>query len=136
MKIVIILLLVLLLILFFVFKNKASEKFKSIKNTFENKEKIIRYFGGDYCPYSNIESNAYKVMKDFEEMYGDKVSVKYYWVGPDNQIMQEFGVEYVPSILNGQNEYIELSLPENTNTENLSNDDLKSLLLETIYNKL
>ena len=121
----------------------AKDKFKNLKiksnenqDKFENKEKIIQYFGGDYCPFSNTDSNAYKVIKDFEDAYGNKVTVKYYWVGKDDSVMRELNIEYVPTILNGNNEKIELSLPEDVDTNNLSNNQLKDLLLETIYNKL
>jgi hypothetical protein len=108
---------------------------KSIINKFNN-NKIIQYFGGDYCPFSNNTSNAYKVMKDFEEVYGNDVTVKYYWVGQDDDIMKKLDVMYVPTILNGNNDVIELILPEKTDVKNLSNDELKDILLETIYNKL
>jgi predicted SpoU family rRNA methylase len=101
-----------------------------------NNNKIIQYFGGDYCPFSNTTSNAYKVIKDFEEMYGGEVTIKYYWVGKDDDIMKELDVQYVPTILNGNNVPIELQLPENTDIKGLSNDELKDILLETIYNKL
>ncbi len=114
--------------------NNTKEKDDDNKMIVNNK--VIQYFGGDYCPFSNTTSNAYKVMKDFEEVYGEAVSVKYYWVGKDDDIMKELDVQYVPTILNGNNDIIELNLPENTNTKDLSNDELKQLLLETIYNKL
>jgi hypothetical protein len=136
---------ILLIILYFAHKfffeknkfenKKTNEDFKVITNNFENK-KIIQYFGGDYCPFSNVNSNAYKIMKDFENEYGDKVTVNYYWSGKDNEIMKELKIEYVPTILNGNNDVIELKLPEDVDTTNLSNEELKSMLLENIYNKL
>ena len=100
------------------------------------KQKIIQYFGGDYCPFSNVNSNAYKIIKDFENEYGDRVTVNYYWAGKDNEIMQELDVKYVPTILNGNNEKIELKLPEDVDPSGLSNEELKTILLETIYNNL
>jgi hypothetical protein len=111
-------------------------KQENIKNNFENKQKVIQYFGGDYCPFSNVNSNAYKIMKDFESEYGDRVKVNYYWAGKDNEIMKELDVKYVPTILNNDNESIELKLPEGFDTTGLSNNDLRSILLETIYNNL
>jgi hypothetical protein len=102
----------------------------------ENKQKVIQYFGGDYCPFSNVNSNAYKIMKDLESEYGDRVTVYYYWAGKDNEIMQSLDVKYVPTILNGDNDVIELKLPEDVNTAGLSNEDLRAMLLENIYNKL
>ncbi len=105
-------------------------------NKFENEKKVLKYFGGDYCPFSNSASNAYKVIKDFEQEYEDKVTVNYYWVGLDDEIMKELNVEYVPYIVNGDNKQVEIGLPEGTDTSNLSEQELKELLLKTIYEKL
>lgn len=117
-------------------KTKTNEDFKQITNNFENNKKVINYFGGDYCPFSNTNSNAYKIMTDFETEYGDRVIVNYYWAGKDNELMKALNVKYVPTILNGDNEIIELKLPEDVDTAGLSNDELRTMLLETIYNKL
>ncbi len=117
-------------------KKEEPKKEPVKKEKLDNKEKILQYFGGDYCPFSNVESNAYKVIKDFEDEYGNKVSVRYYWVGKDDDYMKKLNVEYVPAILNGANEEIELALPKGTDTKSMSTDDIKNLLLETIFNKL
>lgn len=109
---------------------------KTIKNNFDNGLKVLNYFGADYCPFSNIDSNAYKIIKDFENDYGDRVSIKYYWTGTDAAMMKELNITYVPTILNGNNEKIELALDKDVDTTNLSNEELKSLLLENIYNNL
>ena len=99
-------------------------------------KKVLQYFGGDYCPFSNSNSNAYKVIKDFEDEYGDRVDIQYYWVGLDDEKMKELNVEYVPYLLNGDNKQIEIALPEGTDTTNISEPELKELLLSTIYSKL
>jgi hypothetical protein len=117
-------------------KDEDTNEPKAIKNNFDNKKKIIQYFGGDYCPFSNFTSNAYKIMKDFENEYGDKITVNYYWAGKDNEIMQALDVKYVPTILNGNNEPIELKLPDDVDTNGLSNGELRTILLENIYNNL
>jgi predicted SpoU family rRNA methylase len=117
--------------LLFIFYNL---KYKSKENQ-ENTKKVLQYFGGDYCPFSNSNSNAYKVIKDFEKEYGDKVTVNYYWVGLDDDYMKELNVDYVPYILNGDNKQIEIALPEGTDL-NLPESELKPILLESIYNKL
>ncbi len=147
-ELIILIVLVILIILFLVYKYIIKKDYfknlkkdedrtepKAIKNNFENK-KIIQYFGGDYCPFSNVNSNAYKIIKDFENEYGDRVTVSYYWAGKDNEIMQTLNVKYVPTILNGDNENIELKLPEDVDTTGLSNDELRTMLLENIYNNL
>ncbi len=117
-------------------KDEDTYEPKAIKNNFENKKKVIQYFGGDYCPFSNVNSNAYKIMKDFENEYGDRVTVTYYWAGKDNEIMQALDVKYVPTILNGDNESIELKLSGDVDTTSLSNGELRTMLLENIYNNL
>jgi hypothetical protein len=125
--------LIILLIGYFAYRYFfTAEKFEKLDDT----PKIIQYFGGDYCPFSNTDSNAYKVIKEFEDAYGNKVSVKYYWVGKDDSIMKELDVKYVPTILNGDNKQVELDLPKGTDTTKLSSDELKNILFENIYNKL
>ena len=128
--------LILLVIGFFayryIFPGSFGEKFEKTDVT----PKVIKYFGGDYCPFSNTDSNAYKVIKDFEDSYGNKILVEYYWVGKDDTLMKELDVKYVPTILNAYNKQIELELPKDTDTNNLSSNELKNILFETIYNKL
>jgi hypothetical protein len=136
-----IIILVVIIFIYFVYKYiNGTEKLKNIKKNenfkIENSKKVIQYFGGDYCPFSNTDSNAYKVVKDFENFYGDKVVCKYYWVGQDDDVMKQLNVMYVPTILNGNNEKIELKLSDDIDKSKLSNEELKVLLLENIYNKL
>ncbi len=123
---------IILLIVYKYMQNKDQTE----TNTFENEKKELKYFGGDYCPFSNSASNAYKVIKDFEEEYGDRVNINYYWVGLDDEIMKELNVEYVPYILNGDNKQVEIALPNGTDASKLSEEELKELLLRTIYEKL
>ncbi len=113
-------------------KNLSQEE----TSNFQNEKKELKYFGGDYCPFSNSTSNAYRVIKDFEKEYSDKVNVNYYWVGLDDEIMKELNVEYVPYILNGDNKQIEIGLPKGTDGSKLSEEELKELLLRTLYEKL
>ncbi len=143
--IIFLIIIVIIVFIYFIYKYiNGNEKFNNLKkndNNLEainNKEKIIQYFGGDYCPFSNSDSNAYKVIKDFEDTYGDRVTCKYYWVGKDDDYMKELNVLYVPTILNGDNKQIDIKLPDNINVKknDLSNEELKVILLESIYNKL
>lgn len=120
----------------YLIQNKSKDK--TDEDNFENNsgKKVLKYFGGDYCPFSNSNSNAYKVVKDFEEEYKDKVEVNYYWVGLDDDVMKEFNVQYVPYLLNGENQQIEIKLPEGTDGSKLTEAELKDLLLRTLYEKL
>ena len=118
-EVIILIIIVIIIFIFFVYKYiNGSEKLKNTKKddnlkveNIDNNKKIIQYFGGDYCPFSNSDSNAYKIIKDFEETYGDKIICKYYWVGNDDDYMKKLNVMYVPTILNGNNEQVELKLP-------------------------
>lgn len=141
--IIFIIILVVIVFIYYVYKYiNTKQKFKNLKKndnkieSIDNEEKIIQYFGGDYCPFSNSDSNAYKVIKDFENTYGDRVTCKYYWVGKDDDYMKKLNVMYVPTILNGNNEQIEIALPDDIDKTKLSNEELKVILLENIYNKL
>ncbi len=50
--------------------------------------------------------------------------------------MKELNVEYVPYIVNGDNKQVEIGLPKGTDGSKLSEEELKELLLKTIYEKL
>jgi hypothetical protein len=131
------------MVILFIGYRYMNNKTKEIKDTQEDEtntsqttKKVLKYFGGDYCPFSNSNSNAYKVVKDFESEYSDKVDVEYYWVGLDDEIMKELNVEYVPYLLNDDNKQIEIALPEGIDASNMEESELKELLLRTIYEKL
>lgn len=74
-------------------------------------------------------------MKDFEETYPD-VQVFYYWMGEDDDKMTELNIEYVPTILNGENKPVELKLPEGVSREGKTGEELKVILLEAIHNQV
>jgi len=132
-EIIIILVLIILIgglvYYFFIRKNNNPEKLE------QSSRKRLRYFGAYYCPYSNKESPAYMVIKDLENKYSD-VLIEYYWVETDKEYMSKYNVEYVPMILTNEDKTIDLALPTDITIENKTNDELKDILLETIYNKL
>jgi hypothetical protein len=131
-----IIVIIISIIIILIFRSR-NNKHKKIKDTFENKAKQIKYFGAHYCPYSNKESMPYKVMQDLEEKYKENVEIQYYWIDDDGgEAGKEYNIEYVPAILNSQNEEVVLGLPEGTSPENKTNDELKELLLTNVYNKL
>ena len=143
-KILIILIVLVLLYIAFKYFFKNKEKFttssKSKEITEESTEptsstNVVKFYGADYCPYSNKNSPSYKIMKDFEESYPD-VQVYYYWIGKDDEEMKDLNIEYVPTILNGKNKSIELKLPEGITPEGKTGEDLKIILLEAIHNQL
>jgi len=98
--------------------------------------KILKYFGSNTCPHSMKGSRAYNIIKDFEDSHND-VNVEYYWSGKDT--MDEFkkaNAMYVPTIINGYYNTVELILPVNTDTSQYDDNQLKDLLLSNIYNQL
>lgn len=101
-------------------------------------KKILKYFGNSDCPYSNKNSNAYIVIKEFDEYIKTKgdAQVIYYWAGTDDNIMDQHDIIYVPTILGKDNASIELKLPANTNPTDKSTDKLKQLLMDHIYSML
>ena len=107
-----------------------------VENAVPEPKKILRFFGGDFCPYSNTGSHAYKVTKEFEDKYGDKVDVLFYWSGKDNDTMKQYEIKFLPTLLNGTSNKVELKLPEGTETDGKSEDYLRDLLFEHLYNNL
>jgi hypothetical protein len=127
--IVFVVIIVMVLVLIFVFKKK--EPFNGVN------KKIIKYFGANYCPYSNTSSMSYKVMKDLEDKYKTNIEIKYYWTDADGaEEGKAMNVKYVPTILNSKDEELQLALPEGTDTKEMTNEQLKELLLTTVFNKI
>ncbi len=129
-EVVIGILVLLVLIAFGIYKLFFSNQEKFME------KKIIKFFGAEYCPYSNKESVAYSIMEDFENKYKDKVSVEYFTVEKDNDLMKKLNIQYIPTILNSKYESIELGLDKNVETLDKSKEELKDLLLENVYKKL
>ncbi len=107
------------------------------REKFQNETKVIKYFGANFCPYSNKESMSYKVMQDLKDKYNSDIEIKYYWTDGDGaEEGKKYNVEYVPTILNSKDEPIQLALPEGTNTKDMSNNELKEMLLTTVFGKI
>jgi hypothetical protein len=127
----IIIALVVIVIIVVVVVIKTTEKFSG------GNKKTIKYFGANYCPYSNTTSMSYKVMKDLEDKYKTDIEIKYYWTDAEGaEEGKKHNVQYVPTILNSKDEEIQLALPEGTDTTNMTNDELKELLLTTVHNTI
>jgi hypothetical protein len=110
------------------FSNTKTEKFaEELPPT-----KTLKYFGGGYCPYSNTNSNAYKVILDFENRKKD-VKVEYYWTEDNQSEMEQYKIMYVPTILGKDDKPIELKLPDNFDKTGKTDEELKTALREHIY---
>ena len=110
--------------------------------TAKNTKKVLKYFGGNYCPHSNKDSKVYKLIKKFEESHPD-INVEFYWSGVDDSVneFKKADAKYVPTITNKDYKKIELvfdctTLECNEKRASLNNMEREQLLLEEIKNKL
>lgn len=108
---------------------------KSIHEDLESKVKTLKYFGCNECPYSNTNSNAYKVVTEFATLKKD-VNVEYYWTDKNQREMEQYKIMYVPTIIGLDNNPIELKLPDDYNKNGKSNIELKQALMDHIYTLL
>ncbi len=134
----VLIIIIVAIILFLIYNHCKTNNilgFANKKLGFSNK-KILRYFGADYCPHSNMDSNAYHVIKDFEDKYGNEVEIIYNWSEKNPDEMAKYNVMYVPTIMNGNNQEIQIKLPDSVDKESKTPEELKNILLETIYTKL
>jgi hypothetical protein len=98
-------------------------------------QKTLKYFGSPNCPYSDNKSIAYNTIKQFMTFYPD-VQVNFYTMPDNENVFKENNIEYVPTILNTQNQPIELRLPADTKTDGKSIDELTKILMDNIYASL
>ncbi len=115
------------------FTNTKKEKFSEDAST--SSLKTLKYFGGGYCPYSNESSNAYKVIKDFENLKTD-VKVEYYWTEQNQDKMEEYKIMYVPTILGKDDKPLDLKLPDNFDKTGKTDAEIKTALMNHIYSLL
>lgn len=136
--------LVIIVIIIMLTKNKKNtftneeiegEKIELLDETIINPTKTLKYFGGEFCPYSNTNSNAYNVIREFENLNKD-VKVEYYWTETNKNDMEKYNIMYVPTIFGKDNQPIELKLPDNYNKMGKSDSELKEALMNHIYTLL
>ena len=117
-------------------KNKSRSNITEHQSN-TDKTKTLIYFGNTSCPYSNLGSRVYKLIEDFEKEFPD-VNVVYNWSGQEDSMFdfQKANIKYVPTVTDDEYNVIELKLPSDINRDSMTDDELKQLLLSTIYNKL
>ena len=103
--------------------------------TSSNELKVLKYFGGSYCPHSREGSRAYELIKDFESA-NPNVKVEYYWSGNNEEEFQKADAQYVPKVTNGSYDNIELSVNTADDITNKSDLELKNLVIANIYKQL
>jgi hypothetical protein len=117
--------------------NQYMDMQEAQDNQDKSDPKVLKYFGGAFCPHSRKGSRAYNLIKEFEEIYPN-VNVQYFWTG-DEMSSEEFtkaNAIYVPTITNSCYNKIEMNVPEDTDTTDKSQDELKYMIMENMYNKL
>ena len=116
---------------------EVSDTFANIPTTsMKTSNKILKYFGGSYCPHSREGSRAYELIKNFETEYPG-VKVEYYWTGGnDNDEFNKADAKYVPTVTNGSYNKVQLSVNEMDDTSNKSDEELKNLVMINIYKQL
>jgi len=120
-------------------KKSFTNKEKFVDESIPEQTKTLKYFGGGYCPYSNKNSNAYNVIQEFIQYIKDNnlnVSVSYYWSEDAPAEMTEYDIMYVPTILGKDNKPFDLKLPDDIDKSNKTDDELKTALMNYIYNSL
>ena len=140
---------IVILLLVSVFNNKKEKVCKNKRDNMEDdreddreekkyiRPKVLKYFGGAYCPHSREGSRAYELVKDFEAKYNN-IDVQYYWSGEEGT-KDEFmkaDARYVPTLTNCDYTKIEMSVPQGTDTSDKSQDELKELVMKNMYNQL
>lgn len=98
--------------------------------------KVLNYYGGKFCPHSNVNSIMYNIVfNKLKEKYPE-VNVNLFWGDERKEKFSENNVQFVPTLLNNENERINTKLGEDINVDDYSNEELEVMFLENIYNQL
>ena len=113
-------------------------KFKEDNNFNLENEKILHYYGGHHCPHSNKTSKMYKLIHyDFKEKYNN-TNIVDYW-GTEEKDRENFlknNIQYVPTLLNNNGNVLKIGIPDNIDTTDKNEDELETLLFNSIYDQL
>jgi hypothetical protein len=90
-----------------------TQNTRNIQKT-QNEIKILKYFGQDYCPYSNKQSYMYNVLNTkFRKMYPN-VKIEFNWAKTKYEMNEsaKANVEYVPTITNANYQHINVYISD------------------------
>ena len=90
-----------------------TQNTRNIQKT-QNEIKILKYFGQDYCPYSNKQSYMYNVLNTkFRKMYPN-VKIEFNWAKTQYEMNEsaKANVEYVPTITNANYQHINVYISD------------------------
>lgn len=94
-------------------KRRKITNTQNTQNT-QNDLKILKYFGQDYCPYSNKQSYMYNVLNTkFRKMYPN-VRIEFNWAKTQYEMNEsaKANVEYVPTITNANYQHINVYISD------------------------
>jgi hypothetical protein len=95
-------------------KKKIRKRRKQNTQNTQNDLKILKYFGQDYCPYSNKQSYMYNVLNTkFRKMYPN-VRIEFNWAKTQYEMNEsaKANVEYVPTITNANYQHINVYISD------------------------
>ena len=95
-------------------KKKIKKRRKRNTQNTQNEQKILKYFGQDYCPYSNKQSYMYNVLNTkFRKMYPN-VKIEFNWAKTQYEMNEsaKANVEYVPTITNENYKHINVYISD------------------------
>jgi len=99
-------------------RKRRKRNTQNTQNT-QNEQKILKYFGQDYCPYSNKQSYMYNFLNTkFRKMYPN-VKIEFNWAKTQYEMNEsaKANVEYVPTITNANYQHIYISDKLDNQTE-------------------
>lgn len=105
-----------------------NKKIENLKN--KNDNKVLKYFGAHYCPYSNEKSEAYNlIVNQFRRQYPN-LNLEVYWIDtPQGQPeARRAQVEYVPTLTDKNYRHIPVQ------TSNTQQGQRK--IFQEMYNRL
>ena len=104
-----------------------------------SENKVLKYFGANYCPFSNVKSKPYFIIREFKNKYPDvKVEIFMSEDMTDDQ-RHEFikaDAKYVPTVTNGNYAKISLDLVENFDKSDKNEEEIFDAVLKNIYDQL
>jgi hypothetical protein len=112
--------------------NKTNETFS------QNSNKVLHYYGGHGCPHSNKQSNMYKLLHEKFNDTHKNVQIIDYW-GSEEKDREHFtknNIRFVPTLLNSNGVVVKLKLPEGTNSDGKSEDEIEKMIFNHLVDQL
>lgn len=118
--------------------NNVIQEENQILNDDITTKKKMYYFGGHHCPHSNTQSHMYRFLTQKLVSQHPDIDLIIFWGSdPNSQSMfEKHNVEFVPTIVNGNGVKIDAKVPEGTNIEGKSSEEIEKIVIENLVNQL